>query len=395
MPPAEESPGSGEAVHILVLHESRGDVLARQHAGMRRYAQSRNWKVHFVRMEKGANLSDILRRFKPSGVIVSLVSPLKRRETGALPVVCFDCPREVVMKGSPYIHHDAEFTAHLVARELFTLKCASYAFAASGEGIGGGIPYWSRTREHFFESEVVSRKGRWAGVFRPLPRRKGGAASAAMRRWLETLPRPCGVFAANDKVAAEVLAAAQRLSLRVPDDVAIVGVDNDLGICTAARPTITSVVPDWEGGGYAAAATLGDMIDNRRVEGERTFRPLGLVRRETTTRTSLPADPRIVHAVDLIRARACTGLKVDDVVAAMRSSRRFAEKYFRDVTGESILEEIRRVRFDKAKVLLSRMSLPLADVVRRCGYSSLPTFCREFKRLSGFSPESWRRKESR
>ncbi|MBP5233821.1 MAG: helix-turn-helix transcriptional regulator, partial [Planctomycetes bacterium] len=124
--------------------------------------------------------------------------------------------------------------------------------------------------------------------------------------------------------------------------------------------------------------------------GPLAFRPLGVMRRETTARAAPPADPRVLDAVALIRARACSGLRLDDVVAVVKSSRRFATKLFREVTGESILEEVRRVRFEMAKVLLSRPGGRLAEVAARCGYESVPTFCREFKRVAGATPEAWR-----
>ena len=95
-------------------------------------------------------------------------------------------------------------------------------------------------------------------------------------------------------------------------------------------------------------------------------------------------------AVELIRAKACSGLGVERVVAAVHSSRRFAEKLFREVTGSSILEEIRRVRFDAAKVLLSSTRCTLPQIAKRIGYSSVPTFCREFKNLTGHTPGVWR-----
>ena len=121
-----------------------------------------------------------------------------------------------------------------------------------------------------------------------------------------------------------------------------------------------------------------------------TFRPLGLFRRETTSHVSMREDARIMAAVELIRAKACNGLGVERVVAAVHSSRRFAEKLFREVTGSSILEEIRRVRFDAAKVLLSSTRCTLPQVAKRVGYSSVPTFCREFKEMTGHTPGVWR-----
>jgi LacI family transcriptional regulator len=94
----------------------------------------------------------------------------------------------------------------------------------------------------------------------------------------------------------------------------------------------------------------------------------------------------------MIRARACSGLKACDVVKMMKSSRRLAELRFREVTGKSILEEIRRVRLENAKLLLSRTDVPMSVVANQSGWASLPSFCREFKQIAGLTPMDWRKK---
>ena len=133
-------------------------------------------------------------------------------------------------------------------------------------------------------------------------------------------------------------------------------------------------------------------MDGRRLADRLTVsRPLGIVRRETTTRKHPELDPRMDAAVAYIRSKACSGLRVPDVVAFMKSSRRYADKRFREVTGSSILEEIRRVRFDCARELLSSSDTTLQEVSSRSGWHSLPTFCREFKRMAGMTPEAWRK----
>ncbi len=378
---------------VLALHEQNDAAWARQRAGILRYAVMRGWNVECVRCDpNAADVADAIRRTAPVGVISALSCRLDGAVFGTLPVSFFDCPACAVTRGAPYLRHDAEFTAHIVARELFSMKCASYAFVAALSPATGEIATWSRAREHFFAREVLRRGGKWCAPFHPGSAASVDAQLKALAEYLAALPKPCGVFAANDSAAALVRRAALDAGLRLPKDIALVGVDNDARICMRSRPTITSVAPDWEGGGYAVAAALGSLIDGRRVSGSgrMTFRPLGLFRRETTSHVSLREDARIMAAVELIRAKACSGLGVERVVAAVHSSRRFAEKLFREVTGSSILEEIRRVRFDAAKVLLSSTRCTLPQIARRIGYSSVPTFCREFKEMTGHTPGVWR-----
>ena len=142
-----------------------------------------------------------------------------------------------------------------------------------------------------------------------------------------------------------------------------------------------------------AVKALRDLIRGKRVQERRqTFRPLGLVRRESTSRTSTGRDPRILTAVDRIRAEACMGLRAADVIAGMDCSRRLAELRFRETVGRSILEEIRRVRIETACAALSDTERSLSSVANSCGWASVPTFCLDFKRATGLTPEGWRRK---
>ena len=177
----------------------------------------------------------------------------------------------------------------------------------------------------------------------------------------------------------------------MPDEIAVVGVDDNPKICPRTVPTLTSVVPDWEAGAFIAANVLRDLIRGKRVQELRqTFRPLGLVRRESTSRTG--RDPRILAAVDRIRAEACAGLKAEEVIAGMGCSRRLAELRFRETVGRSVLEEIRRVRIETACAALSDTENTLSLVANSCGWASIPTFCLDFKRATGLTPEGWRRK---
>lgn len=378
---------------VLALHEQNDAAWARQRAGILRYAVMRGWNVECVRCAPDpAAAAAAIRRTAPVGVISALSCRLDGAVFETLPVSFFDCPACAVTSGAPYLRHDAEFTAHIVARELFSMKCASYAFVAALNPATGEIATWSRAREHFFAREVLRRGGKWCAPFHPGSAASVDAQLKALAEYLAALPKPCGVFAANDVVATRVRRAAKDLGLRLPQDLALVGVDNDSRLCLKTGPTITSVAPDWEGGGYAAAAALGDLLDGRSPERSRnTFRPLGIIRRETTAHAQLREDSRVLAAVALIRAKAYKGIGVEQVVATIRSSRRFAEKLFREVTGSSILEEIRRVRFDAAKVLLAHSACPLSQVASRIGYSSVPTFCREFKNLTGHTPDTWRK----
>lgn len=391
--PKQSSAGRCENRPVVVaLHEFSDMAWWRQLFGIRRYCEARGWRVASIRTNAVDDaVRDYIARENPIGIISSLTDGVPGDIASSWRVVYFDCPAAAVKNGAPYVRHDAEYTAHLVANELFRLNCRAYTFAEYIGGLRDAVPSWSRGRERFFRREVSKRNGVWKEPFSPGSDDRHASRMAALRKWLAALPKPCGIFAANDFVAVRVLKAGKLEGISIPDEVAIVGVDDNRRLCLANHPTLTSVAPDWEGGGWVAAAVLGDLVDGLKIADKRmTFHPLGILRRETTTRTSAREDSRILQAVALIRAKACLGINVEQVASAMHTSRRFAEKFFREVTGSSILEEIRRVRFEKAKLLLSYSMDSLLRIASKCGYSSVPTFCREFKKLTGFTPDSWR-----
>lgn len=382
-----------EKTLLVLCHKHyRSQIYLRQLTGIRRYAATRSWLVVEKSPEgSAADVRRAVRQLRPVAIVSMLHEAIPKSAFCGVPAVYFDVPPDVVPDGGLLACHDAKFTAHLAARELFAAHCATFAFAAFCRPPYVDIPAWCHEREACFADEVGHRGGRLAAPFHPVPGCSAKACEKAMLEWIAELPGSCGVFAANDEVAVMVCRGAGRAGRRMPDDIAVVGVDNARSLCLNVRPAITSVIPDWEGGGFAAAAAVGDIVDGgSAVSGRKEFRPLGILRRESTTRASVRANPRIERAIELIRARACSGLRAASVASMLGGSRRTADDIFRDATGASILEEIRRVRFEKAKILLSKSHDTLAEVAAKCGYESLPTFCREFKRLTGMTPGNFR-----
>ena len=375
---------------VLVLMPAKGVrnwIWNRQCAGVSRFARARGWEARFEKIRADVTMAEIgklVESTDPVGVVSRLPQALPKAVSGGRPVVYFDC--EVPGLGRRTLRHDVVRTVHLAARELFSLPLRDFAFAA----FPGGHE-WCRAREKTFAQEVRARHGRLHPSLRPSVLREP-LIRREIGKWLKVLPRPCGVFAANDLVAENVIRVCRKAGLRVPEDIAVVGVDDDPVRCPRSVPTITSVMPDWEGGAFLAMDSLARAV--RRKAGPRgmEFRPLGLVRRGSTACEATRGVADIAKAIDTIRARATEGLTAGEVVSGMRCSRRLAEMRFREVTGSSILEEIRRVRLETAKAMLLRESFFLETVAQSCGWKSVSTFCHDFKRATGFTPDVWRRR---
>lgn len=373
---------------ILLLHHHDASIWQTQRAGLRRYGDDRGWTFADWCVPPDADRRELAARIRalaPAGIVCSLSWRLPDAISRRFPLVCFDCPAEAVPKTSVHLVHDAEQTAHLAVCELLPLGCAAYAYAGAP-----GDWYWSRERGEAFRREVAAQGGALAPSFEPADARRPVVAD--LRRWVRALPRSCGVFAANDETALRVMAVARREGLRVPQDLAVVGVD-DSARCTKVEPTLTSVAPDWEAGAFLAAEALDLALKGKPAEGRRTFRPLGLVSRGSTHRASWGAgESRVREAVAFIRENACAAISVPNVVRMMGGSRRAAEMAFRAVTGRSVLEEIRRVRFERARQLVSSGVTNEVAVANRCGYASLPSFSRMFKEAHGMSFRAWVKK---
>ena len=208
--------------------------------------------------------------------------------------------------------------------------------------------------------------------------------------FLRSLPRPAGVLAANDEMAAHVLSAAEFAGITVPDDLAVVGIDDDELICENTHPTLSSVAPDFERSGRLAVDLLAQCIADRGKSPATMVYGASPLMRRRSTRIDAARDPRIVRALELIRRDSCSGATVKDVIAAMGMKPRSAEARFKEVCGHSIKDEIMAVKLARAKRLLSDTDLPISIVCERCGYTDERSLRYLFSKATGLSPADWR-----
>ena len=212
--------------------------------------------------------------------------------------------------------------------------------------------------------------------------------SRNLATWLRDIPKPVGVFAANDSIGEGVLLCCADLGLSVPDDVAVIGVDDTEFICENMQPTLSSIRQDWEGEGRTAAELLSDMMDSPgKAFGSCKCGTGQLVRREST-RFEKMRDWRVAKALEFIRLHACSGIGPDDVARVMGVSRRGADKAFRKAAERTILDEIHAVRLAAACDMLERGMRP-EIVAMNCGYASVNDFRRVFKKRVGLSILRW------
>lgn len=209
--------------------------------------------------------------------------------------------------------------------------------------------------------------------------------------WLEVAPKPLGVMACNDWRARHVLEAARQLKLRVPEDVAIIGVDNDELTCELADPPLSSVAPATRETGYQAAKLLHRLMSsrNRANLGDVIVPPAGVVRRQSTD--LLATKEPVVHlALRFIREHAADCIGAPEVARCAGVSRGTLDTRFKRLLGKSVAEQIRQMKLEKARDLLLGTRLPLHEVARRAGFGSAQYLCHAFRRETGLSPAAVR-----
>ena len=312
-----------------------------------------------------SEVAELLSFWKPDGCIVN---------NDKVPEAAFaDYPtvfqHRVLTTGNPRhatISFDEKAVAETAARHLLSLDLASYAYIQPQ-----AKEYWSQMRERHFV-RILGLNGHGVAVFAPIRKRLSPPKQLArLANWLVNLPRPVGVFAANDAMAATVIDACDHANLAVPQDVAVIGVDNDERICEMTHPTLSSISPDvmtFCDESYRLLASLisGEAPKNPNM----TVKPSSVVRRASTLRIK-KSDTAVLAACELIRQRACEGLKARDVAATFPCGRRMAEIRFRAALGHSILDEIRTVRRVQAEMLTGSLRIHLRDeIAARCGYAS-------------------------
>ena len=221
---------------------------------------------------------------------------------------------------------------------------------------------------------------------------RGGGEARALVRWLRELPKPAGVMASDDQCAVRVLEAAREAGCLIPEEVAVLGADNEVVRCELATPTLSSVDPGLFQVGYRAAEHLARRIADRGVGAcDLRLDPAEVVARRSTDVSAIP-DRAVAAAARYIAAHACEGLTVAEVLPHAAVSRAQLEKKFRQHLGRSPQAEIRRVQVARIRQLLAETDLPLKRIAELTGFAYMEYLCVVFRRLTGETPGAYRRR---
>lgn len=365
-----------------------------RHEGITDFAKEVGWAVQSYEEPVDAVKLEQIRAFwNPIGSILSPNNGIEEYNASLFApcrTVLLDSFPPVGMERFCTVITDSCTVVELAARELLATRCASYGFVSWPTR-----RMWSENRRITF-AKILATHGMRLREFKPSHSDISQQdLQQEMVTWVQSLPKPCGVLTANDRIGTHFLSACLMAHVEVPFECIVVGVDDNDKLCESVNPTLSSVGLDFKASGYRAAQMLyqllhGQLQDHPIV----SIPPIGFTRRNSS-RVFLQTDRHALQASELIRAKACRGLEARDVLSIFPCSRRLAEIRFRKATGRSVLDEIRAVRIENAKRLLKNPFQRLDAVAEQCGYESDTTFRRIFKQETGLTLREWQRQERR
>jgi len=213
-----------------------------------------------------------------------------------------------------------------------------------------------------------------------------------LARWLSALPKPAGLMACNDDRARMLAEICQMQRIRVPDDIAILGVDNDEQVCRSASPPLSSIALGTERGGYEAAALLACLMAGRTPPARViTVSPTHVIPRQSTDVLAVE-DPALVRALRFVRQNSNRNLRVTDLTLAAGLSRSALQDRFKLYLGRTPMDEIHRCRVDHLARLLTETNMTVGEIAAASGFEVDAHVARFFSRHTGLSPLAYRRK---
>jgi LacI family transcriptional regulator len=357
--------------------------------GIARYLRSHApWSVFLEQRELRAAPPPWLLRRPWDGIICrSTTRPLARAflRRGIAAVDLNDLYGET---GLPRIWSDMPAIGRMGAEHLLERGFRNFAFCGfSGET-------WSAARCEGFATAVREEgysctlyESPWHGRHAP----EWGKDQEQLAAWIATLPKPVALMACNDVRGQQVLDACHRANVLVPEEVAVLGVDNEQVLCELCNPPLSSIAPNPERIGYEAAELLDQLMAGKKAPAEeRRIEPLGVVTRQSTDVLGID-DPDIAAALSYIREYACRGATVEAVAEHVAVSRSVLERRFRKYLKHSPQTEIRRVQLKCVKRLLTETDLALDKIARLAGYVHPEYMSVVFKRVTGLTPGEFRK----
>ncbi|MCR9229075.1 MAG: XylR family transcriptional regulator [Flavobacteriaceae bacterium] len=348
-----------------------------------------DWDVYLGEYGRGEPNPEWLLSWKGDGIIARI----ENKTTADLIQQCnlptVDTSSANLISNIPWVETDDEKIAHVALKHL--KNCGFKHFGFLGANFN-----WSKWRSSHF-IDLLHENGLFCHDHHISIDLKLNlvAEQKKIDSWLSSLPKPIGIFAAYDQLGRLIIDSSHRQGYMVPEDIAVIGVDNDPLVCELCSPPLTSIIPDTHNTGYLAATLLERLMIKKKIE---TFSyripPLGIKKRRSTEALAIE-DPYISKALHYIYEHANSGtFNINDVLNLVPMTRRVFEKKFVKIVGRTPYKEMQRVRVNRLKELLTETELGLLDIAEKTGFEHVSYMSYLFKRETGISPIAYREGKS-
>ena len=377
---------------ILYLQYVPSESARRKLLGVQQYASRHNWSINVIEdCRQVADVSRLLDLWRPDGCIADcagISNAFSPKVFSRTPSVFLNRAVDNSADRIASVFHSQRRSAMAASKEIIRLGRRHFAFVSLFRRTA-----WSGIRRGTF-SKMLAIHGLTPKVFEAdimgtVPKTR---IQSDLQRFLANLPKPAGVFAANDTTAREVISAANALGIPVPDALAVVGIDNNELIASNVRPSLSSVEINFAEAGFLAAQLLDRQMAAPGIRLKNIFfGPMHVVRRASTSPLKRH-DSYVEAARERIIRDAATGLTAADIAQLFPGSRRMAEKRFRSATGTSIGDAILEARFAMVLSLLRHRDIQLDAIADLTGWKSAAALRQYFKRKTGVSMREHRKR---
>lgn len=332
----------------------------------------------------------VLKTLDADGIIMRDVDKLKEVLALGIPAIVVGHNRKEVA-GMVNVVTDSPKIGRMAAEHLLQCGFRNFAYCGYATPAAENIP-WSELRKEHFAARLLQ-----AGLvinnysIRTTPTQNWPEERNRLAHWLASLPRPVGLMACNDDCGVQVMEACKLAGLSVPDQVGVIGADDDEIVCGLANPPMSSVAINFERAGYESAQALDHLMrGSRKVPSRITVPATHIVARRSTDIVAI-ADVPVAKALRFIRDHARRPVSVEEVSRAAGLSRRALERRVRSETGASILDQIRRARTDQIARLLVETELPVCQIAESLGFDDAQHFARYFRAAKQVTPLAYRK----
>jgi LacI family transcriptional regulator len=347
--------------------------------------EHRSWSTYFHPQGAITTPPTWLRRWKGDGALVlihhkEMTQYLRRLKIPVVNLRLVDHPTPF-----PYVGLNHTKIGEAAAAHLLSLGLQQFAFCGRPRGLNVGL---DRRADAF--QQHIQQAGKPCALYSPKKGLDWALEQDRLAEWVASLPKPVGIMASNDERGSHLLDACRRCGAVVPDDVAVIGVDNDETLCELSIPPLTSVDVNAQQVGYEAARLLDEMMAGRCTPpAMEQLDPRGIVTRRSTDIIA-SEDAEVNTAVAFIRANAGQPIRVPDVLRYVALSRATLQRRMKRQINRTIYEEIQRVRIARAQELLLNSDLNIKQVSLSSGFHSVQYMTRVFHAAMGETPAQFR-----